>query len=78
MTPRPNPASQRAAEILRERRRRRLEAGGQPFKDLPPRVIPSGPVRYLSPAETLMLRQQESRERNLALAEAAAKKESAI
>jgi hypothetical protein len=67
MTPRPNLASQRAAKILRERRRRRSEASGQLFEDLPPEPVPSGPVSYLSVAETLRLCRQERRERNLAL-----------
>lgn len=67
LIPRPNLASRRTAKILRERRRHRLEASGQPFEDLPPEPVPSGPVSYLSVAETLRLCRQERRERNLAL-----------
>jgi hypothetical protein len=45
-------ASQRIADLLRERRRRRMEAAGLPFKDLP-RALPLPGARRLSVAETL-------------------------
>jgi hypothetical protein len=63
-----NVASQGAAELLRERRRRRLEADGQPDEELPwyPITLPAG--RSLSIAEMLRLGRQLTHERNLARA----------
>ena len=46
---------QRLADLLRDRRRRRLEASGEPFEDLPLEGVAPGPVRYLSVPETLRL-----------------------
>jgi len=52
--------SQRLADLIRDRRRRRAEASGQPFEDLVAERVSSAPGnRCLSVAETLrMLRQQ--------------------
>jgi hypothetical protein len=62
LPPKPNLASQRAAELLRERRRRRLEASGEPFEELmQPIVTPPG--RRLSVAETLRLCRRLAQER---------------
>jgi hypothetical protein len=44
--------SQSAADLLRERRRRRLEAAGLPYEERPKPVLHAG-VRTLSIAETL-------------------------
>ena len=49
-------ASQRAAELFRERRRRRLEASGQPFEDRARYRASADPGRRLSVAETLRAR----------------------
>jgi hypothetical protein len=53
------------AIVLRERRRRRLEASGEPFEELlaPPMRI--APGRCLSCAETLRLARQRAHEQNL-------------
>jgi hypothetical protein len=37
LAPKPNLASQRVAELLRERRRRRAEASGEPLRTAPHR-----------------------------------------
>jgi hypothetical protein len=59
-TPRLDLALQRAAETLRERRRRRLEAEGLPFEDRTKTIPLSGPL--LSYAETMRyLREQRLR-----------------
>jgi hypothetical protein len=61
-------ASQRLAHPIRDRRRRRLEAGGQPFEDLvQERVSPSPGSSRLSVAETLRICRQRRIERNLLL-----------
>jgi hypothetical protein len=63
LAPKPNLGSQRAAELLRDRRRRRLEASGEPFHELqPPIITASG--RRLSVAETLRLRRRLAQEPN--------------
>jgi hypothetical protein len=51
--------TQRAAERLWERRRRRLEASGQPCEDRPPQPLPIGPVKCVSAAETLQRRREQ-------------------
>jgi hypothetical protein len=56
-TTRPDP-SRHAADLIRERRRRRLEAGGQPFVDRPRWTDATIPGRRLSAAETLRLCRQ--------------------
>ena len=50
-----NAASSRVAGLLRERRRRRLEANGQPFEDSSLTNMPTAPHGWLSVAETLRL-----------------------
>jgi hypothetical protein len=57
-----------AAELLRERRRRRLEADGQPDEELPWPTLGLPPGRRLSIAETLRFGRQLTHERNLARA----------
>jgi hypothetical protein len=49
--------SYRLADLIRERRRRRLEASGEPFENRPLVSVASG--RVLSVAQTLRLRRQE-------------------
>jgi hypothetical protein len=44
------------ALVIRERRRRRCEASGEPFEELPPLPMPLRPGRRLSIAETLRMR----------------------
>ena len=51
-------ASQSMADIIRERRRRRLGASGEPFEDLPPASVSAAPGGYLSIAETIRLCRQ--------------------
>jgi len=50
--PQAHMTSQRLANLIRERRRRRLEAAGEPY-DEPPKLVPSAGARRLSVAETL-------------------------
>ena len=52
---RPNVVAHRAVELLRERRRRRAEASGQPFQEPLP-LAATTPGRRLSVAETLRAR----------------------
>jgi hypothetical protein len=62
LTPKGNAALQRAAEVLWERRQRRLKEAGLPFETIKPRY-PPGP--YMSNAETLrrcLARQRGERE----------------
>ena len=61
--PQEDPESLRIADLLRERRRRRLEASGQPFEDAPRETVYAGPGRRLSIAETLRLGRQRSKGR---------------
>jgi len=61
--PQPNRELLRLADLLRERRRRRLEASGQPFHESPPLLMPLGPFRYMSSAETMRLCLSRMRER---------------
>ena len=59
----PQPASKgpSAVDILRERRRRRLEAAGQPFEEPAPAQLTSGAGRPRSVVE--ILRQARNRDR---------------
>jgi hypothetical protein len=61
LAPEPNAAAQRAVELLRERRRRRLEAAGQPFEELPSHTV-TAPGPRLSIEQTLRLRRQMAHE----------------
>jgi hypothetical protein len=58
LAPKPNTVSQRAAQLLWERRRRRADANGQPFEEPPPHTRTAPPGGYLSVAETLRRRRQ--------------------
>jgi len=63
-------ASQRVADLIRDRRRRRFEAGGQPFEDLvPERVSPSPGNSRLTVAETLRICRKRRLEHSRALEE---------
>jgi len=63
-------ASQRLADLIRDRRRRRLEASGQPFDDLVPETMSTAPGnRRLSVAETLRMCRQRRLERGRVLEE---------
>jgi len=53
------------ATIIRERRRRRCEASGEPFEELPAPPMRVAPGRCLSCAETLRLARQRAHEQNL-------------
>jgi hypothetical protein len=68
LAPLPDVASQRAAELIRERRRRRLEAAGQPYDELPWHTVALLPGRRLSIAETIRLGRQLAQQRSLATA----------
>ena len=48
------------AMVVRERRRRRCEASGEPFEELPPLQVSLAPGRCLSCAETLRLARQRA------------------
>ena len=52
------------AMVLHERRRRRCEANGEPFEELPLQPISALPGRRRSIAETLRLHRLEAYERN--------------
>jgi hypothetical protein len=68
LVPQVDLASQRLADVLRDRRRRCLEASGQHFDDLvTDRVVPAPGDRYLSVAETLRMCRQERLERGRVL-----------
>jgi hypothetical protein len=54
--------TQSVAHLLRERRRRRLEASGQPFEEPPPLRVSLAPGKRLSIAETLRMRRQQAQE----------------
>ena len=43
------------ATLIRERRRRRCEARGEPFEEMPPPCVPLPPGKRLSIAETLRM-----------------------
>jgi hypothetical protein len=53
VNPPENPEARRSVVLLRERRRRRLEAAGLPFEDAQPESASTGPVRWLSAADTI-------------------------
>ena len=63
LAPQANEHAQRAADIIRERRRRRLEAAGLPFDDLDWKRITAATGPRLSIAETLRMGRQRLRER---------------
>ena len=56
LAPKENAASQRAADLLWERRQRRLKEAGLPFETIKPQYSP-GP--HMSCAETLRMCRQE-------------------
>jgi hypothetical protein len=61
-------ASQRLADLIRDRRRRRLEASGQPFDDLVSETMSPAPGgRCLSVAEMLRMCRQRRLERSRVL-----------
>ena len=62
--PQEDQETQRVADLLRQRRRRRLEANGELFEDEPRAVGSPGSGRRLSIAETLRRGRQRARERN--------------
>jgi hypothetical protein len=68
MAPKPDIATQRAAELIRERRRQRLEAAGQPYEELPWHTVALLPGRRLSIAEAIRLGRQLAQQRSLATA----------
>jgi hypothetical protein len=70
LAPKPDVASERAAELIRERRRRRLEAAGQPYEELPWHTVALPPGRRLSIAETIRIGRQLAQQRSLATAAA--------
>jgi hypothetical protein len=53
--------SLRVAIMIRERRRHRLEANGEPFEELPLQPVPHMSGRHLTIAETLRLGRQRLR-----------------
>jgi hypothetical protein len=55
LAPNADTASERAAELIRERRRRRLEAAGLPYNELPWDTVALPPGRRLSIAETVLI-----------------------
>ena len=57
------------AMVVRERRRRRCEASGEPFEELPAPPMRVAPGRCLSCAETLRLARQRAHEQNLQAAD---------
>jgi len=65
LAPRESAASLRAASLLREFRRRRSEANGQPLEDWSRDDMSTTPGRFLSAAETLRLCRQLERNRQL-------------
>jgi hypothetical protein len=58
LTPRANAASQRAAQLIWDRRRRRTLANSEPFNEPPPHMAATPTGGYLSVAETLRRRRQ--------------------
>jgi hypothetical protein len=52
-----------AAEMIRERRRQRLEAAGQPYEELPWHTVALPPGRRLSLAETLRIGRKLAQQR---------------
>jgi hypothetical protein len=70
LAPKPDFASERLAELIRERRRRRLEAAGQPYEELPWHPVELPPGRRLSIAETVRIGRKLAQHRNPATAAA--------
>jgi hypothetical protein len=58
VNPPEDPEDRRLVALLRERRRRRLEASGETDEDLPWKTLCSPPGKRLSIAETLRLGRQ--------------------
>ena len=56
--------SQGLAHVIRERRRRRCEANGEPFEELGPPAMRITPGKRLSIAETLRMRRLRAYEQN--------------
>ena len=54
-TPQENEEVRRLVELLRARRRRRLEAGGEPFESLPCERFTDDQTRHLSVADVLRI-----------------------
>jgi hypothetical protein len=73
LAPKPGVASQRPAELLRERHRRRLEAAGQPYAEPPWDTVALPPRRRLSVAEMLRIGRRLAQQRAAASAPASAK-----
>ena len=65
--------SQRLADLIRERRHRRLEAAGQPYEELAWDAVALPPGKRLSIAETLQIGRKLAQERTLARAAQLAK-----
>jgi hypothetical protein len=70
VAPKLDVATQRVAELIRERRRRRLEAAGQPYEELPWHTVAFPPGRRLSIAETIRIGRQLAQQRSLGTAAA--------
>jgi hypothetical protein len=68
IAPKPDALSQRTAELIRERRRQRLEAAGEPYEELPWHSVGLVPGRQLSIAETIRIGRQLAQQRSLATA----------
>jgi hypothetical protein len=56
LLPKPDPSASRAVELLRERRRRQMEADGQPYEERPLSTIPLPIGRPPSISEVLRQR----------------------
>jgi hypothetical protein len=69
LAPKPDVASERLAELIRERCRRRLEAAGQPYAELPWDTVALPPRKRLSIAETLRIGRLLAQQRAAAVAE---------
>jgi hypothetical protein len=57
----PHATAESVAIMIRERRRHRLEANGEPFEELPLQPVSHMPGRHLTIAETLRLGRQRLR-----------------
>jgi hypothetical protein len=68
MEPKRDVACQRPAELLRERRRRRLAATGRPYEEPPWHTVPLPQGRRLSIAETLLIGAKLAQQRKPAAA----------
>ena len=65
LAPQGNAAASHVAGLLRERRRRRLEANGEPFEDSSRDSMSLAPRGCLSVAETLRLRRRQRLDRRV-------------